>query len=158
MPPSPTRLTRWAPFMLVASMLPTLPTTSIAQAYKCMVDGKVTYQQAKCNGGAPVNTSGAGNGDPLASASVRLQQEVAVYKRRDAVEEAISQQRVIPGMTSEEALKSWGRPTKINRTVTAGGSREQWVYRNEEIGNDRYVYVENGTVRTIQTSKKTRDE
>lgn len=40
----------------------------------------------------------------------------------------------------------WGKPTKINTTVTAGGELEQWVYSLE-----RYVYLKNGVVTSIQT-------
>lgn len=42
------------------------------------------------------------------------------------------------GMTTDEVLKSnWGKPEHINRTTTANGVEEQWVYRS---GN--YLYFE----------------
>lgn len=50
------------------------------------------------------------------------------------------------GMTKEEVLNStWGSPEDINRTTTAYGVREQWVYSDY-----RYVYFENGVVTAIQ--------
>ena len=50
------------------------------------------------------------------------------------------------GMTKDEVLaSSWGRPLRINRTTSAYGTYEQWVYRS---GN--YLYFENGTLTTIQ--------
>lgn len=52
------------------------------------------------------------------------------------------------GMTPEEVLASrWGRPTRINRTTTARGSREQWVY-----GSRSYLYFENGRLTAIQST------
>lgn len=51
------------------------------------------------------------------------------------------------GMTANQVLAScWGKPEKVNATITAGGRREQWVYGSQ------YVYVDNGTVTAIQTS------
>lgn len=38
-------------------------------------------------------------------------------------------QGIAVGMTKTEVLESsWGRPSEINRTTTARGTREQWVY------------------------------
>lgn len=50
------------------------------------------------------------------------------------------------GMTKSEAENStWGMPNKINKTTTAYGTREQWVY-----GNGKYLYFENGILTSIQ--------
>lgn len=50
------------------------------------------------------------------------------------------------GMTSNEVLNSkWGKPEKINRTTTAYGISEQWVYNSS-----RYVYLKDGIVTAIQ--------
>lgn len=50
------------------------------------------------------------------------------------------------GMTSNEVLNTyWGKPDKVNRTTTAYGTSEQWVY-----GISKYVYLENGKVTAIQ--------
>lgn len=50
------------------------------------------------------------------------------------------------GMTAEELRnsKSWGEPDHINKTTTAYGVSEQWVYYG------RYVYLEDGIVTSIQ--------
>lgn len=49
------------------------------------------------------------------------------------------------GMTQEEVIDStWGSPKKRNKTTTAGGIREQWVY------DKGYIYFENGYVTAIQ--------
>lgn len=53
---------------------------------------------------------------------------------------------VTVGMTTAQVLNSnWGKPTKINRTVTQNGTHEQWVY-----GGNNYLYFENGKVTAIQ--------
>lgn len=50
------------------------------------------------------------------------------------------------GITAAEALRSsWGRPDHVNRTITALGVDEQWVYPN---GN--FLYFENGILTAIQ--------
>ena len=49
------------------------------------------------------------------------------------------------GMTAEMARESWGSPTDINRTTTAAGTREQWVY-----GPTTYLYFDKGLLTAIQ--------
>ena len=49
------------------------------------------------------------------------------------------------GMTKNDVIEIWGHPTDINRTETAYGISEQWVYYGH-----RYVYLENGFVTAIQ--------
>ncbi len=49
------------------------------------------------------------------------------------------------GMTSEMARDSRGRPEDINRTVTASGVHEQWIY-----GEHRYLYFDNGILTSWQ--------
>jgi hypothetical protein len=58
-------------------------------------------------------------------------------KRREGVTVGMSQQDVLDS--------SWGRPESVNRTTTARGTREQWVY-----GGRNYLYFENGVLTTIQ--------
>lgn len=50
------------------------------------------------------------------------------------------------GMTAAQVRASnWGKPDSVNRTTSAAGIHEQWVY---EEGN--YLYFENGILTTIQ--------
>lgn len=50
------------------------------------------------------------------------------------------------GMTAKEVENStWGSPQDINKTTTASGVSEQWVYSGY-----RYIYLENGIVTAIQ--------
>lgn len=50
------------------------------------------------------------------------------------------------GMTKEQALASnWGRPSKVNKTINANGTQEQWVY-----GDGNYLYFDNGVLTAVQ--------
>lgn len=68
---------------------------------------------------------------------------VARFKREDVARRR--QEGVRIGMTEDDVLKSsWGRPRKINRTITTQGVREQWVYASG------YLYFEDGSLTAIQ--------
>jgi hypothetical protein len=78
-------------------------------------------------------------------------QRVAALRERaakDQERQAIVQRRaqgVSIGMTAERVLQSsWGRPNKVNRTITARGTHEQWVY------GGGYLYFEDGVLISIQ--------
>lgn len=75
----------------------------------------------------------------------------ASIKKKAADEKAeIAQRRregVQIGMTAERAMQSsWGRPARVNRTVTGSTVREQWVYP----GHHNYLYFENGILTSVQ--------
>lgn len=53
--------------------------------------------------------------------------------------------KVTVGMDEEQAKAAWGTPDDINRTTTAAGTREQWVY-----GYSSYLYFDNGVLTSIQ--------
>ena len=52
------------------------------------------------------------------------------------------------GMNAEQVRAAWGKPKSVNKTVTNGGSTEQWVY-----GDQQYVYLKNGAVTSIQATE-----
>jgi hypothetical protein len=54
------------------------------------------------------------------------------------------QKKIAIGMPEELVYLSWGKPNKVNTTVTRTGSRKQLVYGRS------YVYIENGTVTAWQ--------
>lgn len=123
---------------------------AFAKAYKCKIDGRTVYQDFPCANAEKVNLSGAGKDDPTSNSALQAQLEIARAKRIEKVEAAIGNREVIVGMTADEVIQSWGSPDKINKTVTSSGLDEQWIYRRKGVGNDQYVYLENGVVRTIQ--------
>jgi len=56
--------------------------------------------------------------------------------------------QVVIGMTAAQVHAAWGAPERVNRTVTAAGVSEQWVY-----GSGTYLYVDNGLLTSAQTSR-----
>jgi hypothetical protein len=54
------------------------------------------------------------------------------------------------GMTTDMVRRwtKWGEPTRINKTVTAKGVTEQWVYRYGR--NTYYLYFNNDSLFAIQ--------
>ncbi len=58
---------------------------------------------------------------------------------------AVANKKVRIGMTQEQVVAAWGRPTDINKTISSGSVEEQWVY-----GLGSYLYFGNGILRTIQ--------
>lgn len=52
---------------------------------------------------------------------------------------------VTVGMPGSGVLIAWGAPRKVNRTLAGESVSEQWIYSRE-----RYVYVDNGFVRSVQ--------
>jgi hypothetical protein len=71
----------------------------------------------------------------------------AEAKARHAAQKAAkAQMNVYIGMSAEDAREStWGEPHEINRTTTASGVHEQWVY-----GSKRFLYFTNGKLTAIQ--------
>jgi hypothetical protein len=82
-----------------------------------------------------------------------ISQETALERGRLMLRNAPKNNGVRIGMTAEEVRKSsWGKPTSINETITAGGKHEQWVY------GGGHLYIENGVLTSIQTSRRSRRE
>lgn len=68
--------------------------------------------------------------------------------RQAALDERMAFQDKPPaiGMASWQArATTWGSPDKVNKTTTARGTREQWVY-----GSGRYLYFDNDRLTAIQ--------
>lgn len=63
----------------------------------------------------------------------------------------LPQKPAVIGMTPEQVQTetNWGYPTQVNRTVTANGVREQWVYRDASY-RSQYLYFVNGKLTAIQ--------
>lgn len=76
-------------------------------------------------------------------------QQAAVREQR--AQDAVAARRIFIGMTAAEARSAWGEPSKINRTTSANGHTEQWVFYRGRSNTD-YVYLRNDVVTSIQTS------
>jgi hypothetical protein len=61
--------------------------------------------------------------------------------------QTIDQGEVSIGMTAEQVRLSWGKPERINATLSAQSQREQWVYGKQ------YLYMHNGVLKSMQTSR-----
>lgn len=78
----------------------------------------------------------------------RLQAEFEAQRKSDAKAASIAKRKggVTLGMTAVQVRASgWGVPQSVNRTTTAHGVHEQWVY-----GGHNYLYFENGVLTNIQ--------
>ena len=141
-------------FFVIGGLCLCMQAPAIAQAFKCTVDGKLTYQGTPCStSGEQVNLSGAGKSDITSSSATHWKKELARLERKEKVESAIQKRNVFIGMTAEETLQSWGKPTKINQTLSGTGTSEQWVYRRDDGIEGQYVYLTNGIVQSIQSPK-----
>ncbi|MGN6831098.1 zinc-ribbon domain-containing protein [Paucibacter sp. M5-1] len=73
--------------------------------------------------------------------AVQRDKQIAAAERARKKKEGVS-----IGMSEQDVRdSSWGRPESINRTTSASGTREQWVY-----GGRNYLYFENGRLTSIQ--------
>jgi len=120
--------------------------------YKCEVGGSVTYQDAPCNAGK--------SSEVTLSLAKKRQKEVEkqsgnnrdvmvkVFSAVPAWKEAIDRKTVLLGMPRTLAHLIKGDPTSVNRTTTARGTREQWVYRSGSSAS--YIYIQDGQVVALQ--------
>lgn len=67
------------------------------------------------------------------------------FNTRD--EDGAAAKTVQVGMTRCGALASWGRPDRVNRSVYASGTREQWVYDGEK---NVYLYFDGERLTSYQ--------
>lgn len=58
---------------------------------------------------------------------------------------AISAHKLIIGMTTAECIQSIGEPSHVNRSTTADGEREQWVYEAREL----FLHFRDGCLASI---------
>lgn len=136
--------------LLAAALLAALCAPAWA-ANKCAAsNGKVVYQDMPCEGGEKVNLSGAGQADANSSGAIYWKREAARQTREMRAKDAIADGKVFIGMTADEVIESWGDPTAVNRTITAGDTSEQWVYRRGSF-QAQYIYLRAGIVTSLQS-------
>ncbi len=118
--------------ILIFALLVT-STAAFGEMYKCRIGDAAVYQETPCKGGKKVDLP-----------------EAPVNSRDSQIENAISLREVMIGMTREQATRAWGKPTKINKTLSATYSSEQWIYERGAIGRTQYLYFDNGVLRSMQ--------
>ena len=111
-------------------------------------DGRVGYvktgvSMGRCFPDLPIQCFS--DKSPADNASEQARQAAAQKKAQAVAASKPKKEGVAIGMTKEQVLSSnWGRPQSVNKTITANGTREQWVY------NGGYLYFDNGVLTTIQ--------
>jgi len=65
----------------------------------------------------------------------------------EKVSNAKNQDKIILGMSKNDVISAWGKPSNINRDIYPFGTHEQWVYGSS------YVYFENDVLTAIQSYK-----
>lgn len=108
-------------------------TVAAADVYKCQGKDGTAYQETPCKGGKKIDIP-----------------DTPVNSRNSQIESAISLREVIVGMTKEQAIRAWGKPDKINKTMGTGYSSEQWIYERGSIARSQYLYFDNGVLRSMQ--------
>jgi hypothetical protein len=58
--------------------------------------------------------------------------------------EVVAEKRIRIGMTKEQVRVSWGKPERVNRTVTSRSNHEQWVY------GGAYLYFDDDILTSFQ--------
>lgn len=141
--------------LLICCML--VSTSSMAQVYKCSVDGKTIYADAPCASNSKTLDIAPTTG-PAASAPDAASAELDL-KRRDVdrrlkIRAAIAAGEPMVSMSHEELLSAMGRPDRVNTGDYVGGTHDQLIYER----SDRvyHVYVSNGVVTSFQTSERNR--
>ena len=125
-----------------------------AQAINKCTDktGKITYQEHACSNtdaaSQAVKTAPSMTVGDEAAGRARL----AKIKSDNAKFDAMIDGKVMTGMSESQVQNSWGRPTKINRSVGSYGVHEQWVYDRGSNGA-QYIYFENGSVTSMQSPR-----
>ena len=120
---------------LATALLAWLPAVCCADMYKCQTANGSVYQEKPC-----------------AVGGVKIEIESPpVDTGRSRFDQAINLGKIQIGMTTQDVLRAWGRPNKINRTAVAGGISEQWVYERPNDGRHQYVYFDNGLLSAVQT-------
>lgn len=84
---------------------------------------------------------------PYQSAAKQAEEEL---QRRGAIRpqyrNKIMAEEVVIGMTKAEAAAAWGSPMRVNKTTTARGEWDQWVFA----GRRNYLYFDKGVLTAIQ--------
>ncbi|OGU40888.1 MAG: hypothetical protein A2455_17145 [Ignavibacteria bacterium RIFOXYC2_FULL_35_16] len=73
-----------------------------------------------------------------------LSEKNLISKFSKKIQNMVKERKIAVGMTSEQAILSWGKPDDIKRTIGSWGKHEQWIY------GSNYLYFENGKLTSWQ--------
>ena len=123
---------------LVATLVFAVSLPAGAQVFKCKEGSTTVFSATPCGVDSKKievrPAAGAGVYDPAAATANTL----------------IATGRVATGMTAAQVRGSWGAPSKINRSVYASGTTEQWIYyRDDQHIRAQYVHFSNGIVSSV---------
>ncbi|MFN3495365.1 MAG: hypothetical protein ACK40L_12740 [Hydrogenophaga sp.] len=133
-----------------------LLSTQVMAVNKCTgPDGKVVFQDARCEGkGETLNirpSSGAApTGSSVSAPEIRAkrQAEIDGIHRRSDIRAAIERGEPMVGMTRAQLEQALGAPNLVNANNYGGVLKDQIIY--DRPGQSWYVYTENGVVTSIQ--------
>lgn len=79
--------------------------------------------------------------------------QIAAMRAANAKIEAVREsacpgRKVKLGMAPADVRACWGKPNRVNLTITASRRHEQWVY-----GVGQYLYFDDGIVTAVQQSR-----
>jgi hypothetical protein len=83
--------------------------------------------------------------EPVQKRVDEIKRELLLLTITQGEKDKLAQEVIWIGASDKLAELSWGRPKKVNHTITSGKTSEQWVY-----DSGRYLYIENGKVVAIQ--------
>lgn len=127
--------------MKLAALSLVLVASAAHAQFKCTgADGSVSFQQAPCAASARAER-------------LNLPEPPKRTALEQAVEWAIANRRVLPGMNRGE-LKRVMRadPDRVNTTVAGGVRTEQQIYRRT--ASTVYVYLDDGIVSAVQVTER----
>lgn len=119
---------------ILAAALACTALQASAQVYKCPGPAAAPlYTSAPCTGGKAVDVR------PAARPSAPETPSTQVWRRARDLK---------LGMSADAARRVWGQPERVNRSTTAAGVREQWVYGT--VHKREYLYFYGGVLVSIQ--------
>lgn len=88
--------------------------------------------------------------EPLSEEDVRAEIDRLAEQEKVRQQEylkAISQRKIMVGMSRDQVRRSWGRPNNINASGGAYGTTEQWVY------SSAHLYFDGDNLTSWQTQE-----
>lgn len=112
--------------------------------YKCVTNGKTSFQDRPCDGTGEQSTL------KLAPAAPSADQPNRTAEHSNAISQGILHGIPLKTMTMAELERTLGRPIKINTTNGAMGFSDQRIY--EKDGRTWYVYTDGREVTSTQST------